>query len=82
MSQLPEMPCRELVEVITDYLEGALSPDDRRRFEEHLEVCSACKLYVEQFEVVIRTVGRITSEDQLDPELRDGLVAAFHDWKG
>ena len=82
MSQLPEMPCRELVEVITDYLEGALSPEDHRRFEEHLEACSACKLYVDQFEAVIRTVGRITSEDQLDPELRDGLVAAFHDWKG
>lgn len=82
MSQLPEMPCRELVEVITDYLEGALSPEDTQRFEEHLGVCSACALYLEQFEAVIRAVGRITSEDQLDPDLREGLVAAFHDWSG
>ena len=82
MSQLPEMPCRELVEVITDYLEGALSAEDSKRFQEHLDACSACRIYVDQFEAVIRTVGRITSEDQLDPELRDGLVAAFGDWNG
>jgi len=75
------MPCRELVEVITDYLEGALPERDRIRFEEHLEVCSACRLYVEQFEAVIRTVGRIT-EEQLDPGFREGLVAAFRDFRG
>jgi anti-sigma factor RsiW len=82
MTQLPEMPCRELVEVITDYLEGALSAEDHQRFEEHLSACTACALYLEQFEVVIRSVGRITSEDQLGPELREGLVTAFRDWNG
>lgn len=74
------MPCRELIEVITEYLEGGLSSEDRTRFEEHLEACSACKMYLDQFEAVIRTLGRI-EEDQLDPELRDGLVAAFADFK-
>jgi anti-sigma factor RsiW len=73
------MPCRVLIEVITDYLEGGLSPEDRTRFEEHLEACSACRMYVDQFETVIRTLGRIDDE-QLDPELRDGLVAAFADY--
>ncbi|MEA2346300.1 MAG: hypothetical protein QOG62_87 [Thermoleophilaceae bacterium] len=82
MNQLPEMPCRELIEVITDYLEGALSAEDHRRFEEHLGTCTACVLYVEQFQAVIKAVGRITSEDQLDPELREGLVSAFRDWDG
>ncbi len=79
MSQLPEMSCRELVEVITDYLEGALPEMDRQRFEEHLEACSACKLYVDQFQEVIRTLGRI-EDKELDPDFRAGLVAAFHDW--
>ena len=74
------MPCRELIEVITDYLEGGLTPEDRTRFEEHLEACSACRMYLDQFEVVIRTLGRI-EEDQLDPELRAGLVEAFADFK-
>jgi len=74
------MPCRELIEVITEYLEGGLSPEDRTRFEEHLEACSACKMYLDQFETVIRTLGRI-EEQQLDRELRDGLVTAFADFK-
>ncbi len=74
------MPCRELIEVITEYLEGGLSPEDRTRFEEHLEACSACRMYLDQFECVVRTLGRIEGK-QLDPELRDGLVAAFADFK-
>jgi anti-sigma factor (TIGR02949 family) len=75
------MPCRELIEVITEYLEGGLAAEDRTRFEEHLEACSACRMYLDQFETVIRTLGRI-EEDQLDAELRAGLVAAFSDWHG
>ena len=43
-----EMSCRELVEVITDYLEGALGPDDRRRFEAHLAACPYCLTYLDQ----------------------------------
>jgi anti-sigma factor (TIGR02949 family) len=75
------MPCRELIEVITEYLEGGLAPEDRTRFEEHLEACSACRMYLDQFEAVIRTLGRI-EEEQLDPELKAGLVAEFSGWRG
>jgi predicted anti-sigma-YlaC factor YlaD len=74
------MPCREIVEVITQYLEGGLLPEDRVRFEEHLEACSACRLYLDQMEEVIRTLGRIEVE-QLAPEVQDELVAAFSGWR-
>ena len=80
-STLPEMPCQELVEVITDYLESALPERDRIRFEEHLEVCAKCREYVEQFRRTITAVGSVR-EEQLDPDVRDGLMAAFRGWRG
>lgn len=79
--QLPEMPCQELVEVITDYLEGALSERDRVRFEEHLDLCEACREYVAQLERTVRLVG-VVREYELDPEVRAGLVEAFRGWSG
>ena len=77
---LPEMPCQELVEVITDYLEGALPERDRIRFEEHLAVCAKCREYVEQFRRTIQAVGSIRDED-LDSRVRESLVAAFRGWR-
>ena len=76
---LPEMPCQELVEVITDYLEGALPERDRVRFEEHLAVCAKCREYLAQFERTIAAVG-VIREGDLDPDVRAGLVAAFRGW--
>lgn len=76
IDRLPEMPCRELVEVITDYLEDRLSPIDRQRFEEHLEDCEVCRLYVEQFRQTIRALGRIP-EESLSPEMSRALLIAF-----
>ena len=78
---LPEMPCQELVEVITDYLEGALSESDRIRFEEHLSVCGKCQEYVDQFQRTIAAVG-VVRESELDPEVRQGLIEAFRGWSG
>jgi anti-sigma factor RsiW len=78
---LPEMPCQELVEVITDHLEGALPERDRIRFEEHLEVCAKCREYVEQFRRTITAVGSVRESD-LDPQVRDSLMAAFRGWRG
>ena len=75
----PEMPCRELVELITDYLEGRLSPLDRDRFEAHLAECEACRTYLEQFRQTIRVLGRLP-EESLSPEARNTLLAAFRDW--
>jgi anti-sigma factor RsiW len=78
---LPEMPCRELVELITDYLEDRLSPVDRARFEAHLAECEACRAYLDQFRQTIRVLGRLP-EESLSPVARNALLAAFRDWSG
>ena len=75
-----EMTCQELVELVTDYLDGALDAADRRRFEEHLEGCPHCVNYVEQIQIVVGTLRRF-DERQLPDEMRDRLVAAFRGWK-
>jgi anti-sigma factor RsiW len=76
---LPEMPCRELVEVITDYLEDRLSPVDRARFEAHLAECEVCRTYLEQFRQTIRVLGRLP-EESLSAEARSALLDAFRGW--
>ena len=76
---LPELPCRELVELVTDYLEDRLPPADRARFEAHLKDCEACRSYLEQFRQTIRALGRLP-EESLSPEARDTLLAAFRTW--
>jgi anti-sigma factor RsiW len=73
-----ELTCRELVELVTEYLDGGLSRRDRRRFERHLAGCDACPRYVEQIRVTIRLAGRDAAERQV--EGLDGLRAAFRDW--
>jgi anti-sigma factor RsiW len=76
----PAMTCRELVQVITDYLEGSLSRRDRRRFERHIRGCDGCTTYVEQMRETIRLTG-VLGEDDLAPEAREELLAVFRDWK-
>ena len=76
---LPEMPCRELVELVTDYLEGRLSPPDRARFETHLAACEACRTYLDQFRQTVRLLGRLP-EESLSPEATSALLAAFRGW--
>ena len=81
MSQTVEhISCQEVVELVTDYLEGAMSPEDVARFEYHLALCEGCVFYVEQIRMAIAAVGRI-GEDDVPPEIRDDLVAAFRDFK-
>jgi anti-sigma factor RsiW len=75
------LTCEELVELVTDYLEGALSPTDRMRFEEHIIACASCQAHLEQMRVTIETVGRL-STDSLTPEAEQDLLHAFRDWKG
>jgi anti-sigma factor RsiW len=68
--------CQEVVEVVTDYLEGRMSPEDVAIFEAHLELCDGCKWYVEQMRITIATVGRIDESDVPD-EMRESLLSAF-----
>jgi len=65
---------------VTDYLEGALSPADQRRFELHVSKCEGCKLYMDQIRLTIKAAGQLT-EDSINPAVKDELLAAFRDWK-
>jgi anti-sigma factor RsiW len=75
-----ELDCRDVVEVVTDYLEGELAPGDRRRFARHLAECEGCQVYLEQVRTVIRVAGRPTV-DAVPPETMAGLLRAFRDWR-
>jgi anti-sigma factor RsiW len=75
-----EMPCQELVEVVSDYLEDRLSPRDRSRFEQHLEECPHCVEYLDQMRQTVAAVGRVAEED-LTPDARRDLVRLFREWR-
>lgn len=79
MEQSDDLTCAELVELVTDYLEDALPPHEQRRFEEHLVDCPGCSTYLEQMQTTISLAGRL-SEEELDPRVRDALLAAFREW--
>jgi len=74
------LTCEELVELVTDYLETALSPVDRARFEEHMMTCPSCQAHLDQMKGTIETVGRL-SADVIPPEAERDLLDAFRDWK-
>ncbi len=77
---VPDLSCRELVELVTEYLEGKLPLDERTRFELHLGYCDACSGYLRQMRQVLETAGEL-AEESLEPEARGSLLAAFRDWK-
>ena len=71
-----DIVCRQAVELVTDYLEGALNARDRARLEAHLGACPHCHEYFEQMRVSIRLMGRVEPES-LTPEAREDLSALF-----
>jgi len=75
-----DMACKELVELVTDYLDGTLPVDVRMRFENHLRGCEGCTNYLEQIRQTIRLTGQLRVES-LAPQQRDDLLKLFHDWK-
>ena len=74
-----ELTCAELVELVTDYLDGALPSDDAGRFEEHIILCPGCASHFDQMRESIRVSGRLREED-LPPDVADRLVQAFRGW--
>jgi predicted anti-sigma-YlaC factor YlaD len=72
--------CGEVVELVTDYLERALPAEETTLFEQHLNFCEGCIVYVEQMRATAETVGRVREED-VPPETREKLLAAFREWK-
>jgi anti-sigma factor RsiW len=79
MSSPEDITCREIVEIVTDYLEGTMSPELRERFEDHLSACEGCSAYLAQMRETIRLTGMLT-EDEIPQEQRDRLLSTFRDW--
>ena len=74
------MSCKELVELVTDYLEGRLTGADLDRFEAHLGDCPPCGIYLDQMRLSVKLLGRLR-ESTLAPEVKSALLEAFRDWK-
>lgn len=72
--------CREMVELVTDYLEGTLAPVDRLAFERHLVWCSWCRDYLDHMRTTIALTGAPDRSEPPSP-LREQLIDAFRDWK-
>jgi anti-sigma factor RsiW len=75
-----DLVCQQAVELVTDYLEGALSRRSRRRFEAHLAGCPHCTEYLAQMRETIRLTGRLEPED-LTPQQRDEFVELYRRWR-
>ena len=74
------LTCQELAELVTDYLEGALSRGDRARFEAHIDACVNCREYLAQFRQTMELTGTLR-EDDLGPVAREALLAQFGEWR-
>ena len=74
-----QLSCQELVELVTEYLEGAMAPDARARFEEHIAMCEGCRTYVDQLRDMLARLGTLTPE-HLSPEAQRELRLAFREW--
>ena len=74
------LSCREVVELVTDHLDGALSAEEVALFEQHLNFCEGCVWYVEQIKTTVDALGEIREED-LPPEAKNRLMTVFRDWR-
>lgn len=74
------MTCKELVELVTDYLEGALPPEDVADFEKHLAICTGCRNYLTQMRQTILGLGNLT-EESIPEDAKRELLVLFRDWK-
>ncbi|HSJ51902.1 MAG TPA: zf-HC2 domain-containing protein [Actinomycetota bacterium] len=79
MNAPTKMNCRTLVELVTDYLEGALGDAERTAVEAHLAQCDGCTNYLEQIRTTIRVTGHL-HEEQIPAEAREPLLRVFRDW--
>jgi anti-sigma factor RsiW len=80
LTDVAQMPCQELVELLTAYLDGTLEVADRERLEAHLKLCDPCVVYIEQFRETIAASGHLHARD-LAPETQAELLKLFNDWR-
>jgi anti-sigma factor RsiW len=74
------LSCQELVELVTEYFDGALSPQETLLFEQHAATCKGCGRYLDQMRRTIEIAGQLTPES-IPPEAEAALLDAFRDWK-
>ena len=72
--------CAEVVELASEYLEGAMTPEQRTRFELHLNLCDGCSSFLEQVRITAGLAGSLPVE-QIPEDLQTKLLAAFRDWE-
>jgi len=75
-----QIVCQQVVELVSDYLEGGLSRSQRRRFEAHLAGCEHCTEYLRQMRATIRLTGRLRAQD-LTPAMREEFTAIYRRWR-
>jgi predicted anti-sigma-YlaC factor YlaD len=76
------LSCQEIVELVTDYLEGALAHDTASLFEQHLNFCDGCEAYLDEMRATIAAVGRAElTEQEMPPDTRENLLTAFRHWR-
>jgi len=80
LSRREDLVCQQVVELVTDYLEGALPRSQRRRLEAHLAACEHCTEYLAQMRATIELTGRLQAED-LSPEMREELSSIYRRWR-
>jgi anti-sigma factor RsiW len=71
-----DIACIELVELLTEYLEGAMPPDEVAAVEAHLAGCTACRRYLDQMRATIAALGSVPVET-LSEQAYDTLLATF-----
>ena len=74
------LTCKNLTELVTDYMEGRLPFRQRARFSMHIIMCRHCRAYLRQMKMTVRTLGKLP-EDPIPPQARDALLERFRDWK-
>ena len=80
MSSRAAETCQQVVDLVTEYLDGGLEPHERLAFERHVAICPPCRGYLSQIRRVSRVAGSLT-EDHVPERLRSSLLEAFRDWK-
>jgi len=80
MTDNVELTCKELVELVTEYLEGTLPASERERFDAHLGTCKGCTNYLQQMRQTVQVLGKLT-EETIPAQTRDELLQIFKNWK-
>ena len=74
------LSCKEFVELVTEYFEGAMPAEEKARFGAHLDFCDGCEIYLEQMAQTIQWTGKLT-EEQVSEEAKTKLLKTFREWK-